>query len=1180
MLIIDVEDVDDQDPSFVYQGCLSYDNACINPEYSASIVPGTVQKLLDVKPEKIRALDLDALNTQIHYEFLSGTPTNFNEYFTIDESSAEISQVKLVDSTVTERQFTIIIKAEELSEHRRFTTAKLTINVKPVDAFPPVIIASDVVGSVDENSPVGTKVMSVKNKPIRFTIRDEDYSSDIDLPMYSFELTTPLFAVKNGFLVVNDQQHLDREASERLLFQVIAREIHGNAASSPVSVNITIHDVNDNKPELFELQPVTITAGSAKRMLTFAIAKDRDAGANASISYSLVGTPKMLSTFSIDRETGEIFASGRLTADENWNITVRATDGGGLYSETNLAVNVIAGPNAKPPVFTEASYNARVNESEKINSTVLTITAEDPETDHVTYTILTGNDLRQFSIDSETGKISIIRKLDRETLTQYQMVVRAEDAGGLYSTASVNIKILDANDNAPEFDESTMPYLFSVDEGKLNALVGQVHAVDRDEGRNSDVVYSIPASNVPFTINKMTGEIHTRERLSHKKQNEYEFMVRASDRGARPLSNEIRIKITVKEVPDIVPVFARSQIEVKVAENLADTFVAKVEISNPEAAADVTYAIKKSSSRDSFTIDAKTGEIRTVQGLDFETKSTHELIVGTLENEGKSAGDVIKIKVIVEDRNDVAPVFLMVPDPISLTDDQHVGSLIGSMPAVDTDSTSPGNVVRYELIGKGKALKFFHIDPENGNIRIKEDLSKDPTTSQYEIEVRAYDLGEPQLSAVSQLVIYVKHVQSTTIATIRNNDDEKEDHGLAFGDEVYVTNIPESTSVNATIKLIQVHNAKKVKNGFVCEIVGGNDFDIFTIVVEDQACALKLRNSLDFEARTTHELQIRLTSGKQRVNQKRNQAIMKVLVQDFNDNAPVFKFKNASSSSKHHRLGRNDTYYGVISYDSTIGTHVLKVEAYDDDSGTFGLIKYRLVDDEMNVVSKDDLPSSYFIITDTGVIKNRRPLHKTISHGGHFTFQVEAMDNFGKDSGIVHKSYARVVINVLSDANRLTLAFPEAAPNEIKRHARSIEDILTDKMHGLIAVVEKFSSRKTLMQNGSIVELADATDTWFYVFDPQSERLLTRNSTQLNNNLLESNVQSQVNIAVSKLVRSPSDGIFGPVEAENEIHHLEVSNTENHLDGNSIRYSIISVAVVVGIIVIVAVIYVSVWWSR
>jgi protocadherin-15 len=378
-------------------------------------------------------------------------------------------------------------------------------------------------------------------------------------------------------------------------------------------------------------------------------------------------------------------------------------------------------------------------------------------------------------------------------------------------------------------------------------------------------------------------------------------------------------------------------------------------------------------------------------------------------------------------------------------------------------------------------------------------------------------------------------------------------------------------STSQTIKLIQILNVKKAKNGFSCEIIDGNDLDIFTIVTEDMACALKLKTSLDFENRTTHELKIKLYSQKQRINLSKNLASLKILVQDFNDNPPVFKFKNSK------KFKRNDTYYGVVNYESNIGTTVLKVEAYDDDSGTFGLIKYRLVDNETNFISKDDMPSSYFIVTENGILKTRKPFHKIAD--GHFEFLVEAVDNYGKESGISHKSYARIVINVISDLNRMTLVFPESSPEELKRHTRSLEEILTEKSHGLIATIEKFSNRRSLMQNGSIVELPDATDTWFYVVDPKTEKILRRNSTKIAQNLLEPNIQSQINTAVSRLVRSQADGIFGPVEAENEIHHLEVTNTESN-SGELINYSLISVAVVVGIVGITGIVYVFVWWNK
>lgn len=50
--------------------------------------------------------------------------------------------------------------------------------------------------------------------------------------------------------------------------------------------------------------------------------------------------------------------------------------------------------------------------------------AIDPENDPVSYSIVSGNDLRQFAIGDKSGVITVIRKLDREDLTRYQLVSR------------------------------------------------------------------------------------------------------------------------------------------------------------------------------------------------------------------------------------------------------------------------------------------------------------------------------------------------------------------------------------------------------------------------------------------------------------------------------------------------------------------------------------------------------------------------------------------------------------------------------------------------------------------------------------------------------------------------------------------------------------------------------------
>lgn len=89
-------------------------------------------------------------------------------------------------------------------------------------------------------------------------------------------------------------------------------------------------------------------------------------------------------------------------------------------------------------------------------------------------------------------------------------LIKAEDEGGLSSTATVNIVVSDINDKNPEFVDE--PYEFSVQEGLAGALVGRVKATDSDEGSNAMVTYSLP-HDVPFMVDESTGEIKTRAAL-------------------------------------------------------------------------------------------------------------------------------------------------------------------------------------------------------------------------------------------------------------------------------------------------------------------------------------------------------------------------------------------------------------------------------------------------------------------------------------------------------------------------------------------------------------------------------------------------------------------------------------------------------------------------------------------
>lgn len=225
----------------------------------------------------------------------------------------------------------------------------------------------------------------------------------------------------------------------------------------------------------------------------------------------------------------------------------------------------------------------------------------------------------------------------------------------------------------------------------------------------------------------------------------------------------------------------------------------------------ITYVIRQGPT-ELFKIDPRTGTIYTTRGLDFERDNQHTLIIGTMENPTNEKGATTKVIINVEDRNDIPPVFTSVPRPITLDDEISIGTTVTNLIATDSDGTAPGNKVRYELIGRGKSSKYFQIDPDTGVVIVRDDLRKE-TDSEYTLDIRAYDLGEPQLSSTISVGIYVRHV--ATVAP---------EVGLGFVDSTYSIKVPENTTPGSLLKSLTIVNnhAHSSNIPLKCFIISGN----------------------------------------------------------------------------------------------------------------------------------------------------------------------------------------------------------------------------------------------------------------------------------------------------------------------------------------------------------------------
>ena len=115
--------------------------------------------------------------------------------------------------------------------------------------------------------------------------------------------------------------------------------------------------------------------------------------------------------------------------------------------------------NDNPPEFASKYYFAKVTEGMEVGTEVVRVLATSVDTGvnaEITYAIVGGNQHRKFSIDPTTGLVSLAADIDHEVAREYFLTIQAVDGGipPLHNHATVNITVLDANDNAPIFTQA------------------------------------------------------------------------------------------------------------------------------------------------------------------------------------------------------------------------------------------------------------------------------------------------------------------------------------------------------------------------------------------------------------------------------------------------------------------------------------------------------------------------------------------------------------------------------------------------------------------------------------------------------------------------------------------------------------------------------------------------------
>uniref|UniRef100_UPI0037E8DF2B protocadherin-16 n=1 Tax=Semicossyphus pulcher TaxID=241346 RepID=UPI0037E8DF2B len=569
-------------------------------------------------------------------------------------------------------------------------------------------------------------------------------------------------------------RELDFEKGSRYTLQIEVSDFSQAFPSSHlVQLDISVTDSNDHAPQFTE-DPVTIVIPEniepGASIYTFQALDQDGSGPNSELLYSIEhywpDTPDLLA---LDPSSGILTLGEKLDRESTPSLylVVRATDQAVDPSQRRwgsvTARVFVTDENDNAPVFSSPSA-VSVMEDQPVGFVILYVMARDEdegENGRVSYRIQAGNSAGRFSLNPNTGSLSILKALDREEQEVFNLTIVAEDHGipQLSTSQVLCVQVIDVNDESPVFQRAEFETQVMENQGP-GTTVFKVSASDRDQGSNGQVTYG-GVTEEGFIINPVTGVITTTRELDAELQNHYTLTVYARDGGLPPNFAKAVVRVEVQDVNDNTPIFAKSWYGLEVPENQAPVELCFLKATDPDSGpgGELEYRITAGDPDGDFQLHSTTGALSTSRGLDRETRAEYTLVVVATDRGSPALSSTVTVEVKVLDVNDNSPVFNKGSYSAEVSEDAAEGTQILEVAAVDADDELNGKVL-YFL--SREAHGAFTVDENTGVITTSAPLDREKLAS-YSFQVFAVDLSPaaPRNSS-AQVTVTVLDVNDNT----------------------------------------------------------------------------------------------------------------------------------------------------------------------------------------------------------------------------------------------------------------------------------------------------------------------------------------------------------------------------------------------------------------------------------
>ncbi|KAF5276236.1 hypothetical protein FQR65_LT04041 [Abscondita terminalis] len=950
----------------------SNDNAPVfnSSVYNVSVNEGAAK----FEPDLIvQAKDIDQ-TSHIVYSIISG---NENEIFNIDPNTGKIriASNKIISFSKNENQNSMPLTIEA-TDGKFTTTAIVNVNVIDVNDHAPKFEQQHYHISIPESTEVGSSIFQV-------IATDDDSGVNAEINYY-FKKNISDFIIENSTGIIKISSKLDFDRQNMYNIEIFAVDGGITSLSSSAMLSIQVFNVNDKLPYFIPTNQKTeimkdVKIGTVIHTLT---AIDPDVNSTDVLNYEIIEPISATNKygeesedltykhfFSVEKKSGKVLVNSSLDRDiaAVVQLTVRVIDTTApllQQGQGTLTVSIID-INDRPPIFLppwtkeRPQYNLQLEEELPVGTIVSTFTAVDDDSPISTYKIYPES--KYFEINNGTGIVQIKERIDYEMLKVLNFTIIAYDSGipQLNASANVFVTVLNINDNSPKFTSEV--YNATVKENSpIGTHVMTVRADDLDDEEYGVVTYNLTGEHTEnFQINTTTGEIYVSNPLflDHELLNETVIQVVASDGapGSLKHTHTVPVHIAILDVNDNPPKFNQTSYNATISENLRFNppyIVLQVFAVDEDEGinGNINYRIIEGNEDGLFLLSEDTGILYVHKSLSGRT-GKFILNIEANDNGEPRMSDNCFIYIDVMNVNDYKPTFIYptaASSTVEINENPSEEYLVITVRAVDKDSGENGRVTYHLKVDDQnvQSTEEFVIDQNSGELRTRLYLDK-KMKDRYELTLVARDHGMP---------MWHETLHYLTVLLINPKDND-----ITFPSQKtnqYKFSISENSPPNTLVGEVEVLHLNETKYAKVYYyLISSFEDNIFYIdkldgkIYTNKALDREQVDGYDLVVLANNEPDFYLTAMEQnRILHNDTDAsdiiaMVKVVVTDVNDNAPVFE---------------NSSYYGAVNSIAKVNSFVLNVSAHDPDLDLNGSFVYYVK--SSNLYKYGSVESSGFVI--------------------------------------------------------------------------------------------------------------------------------------------------------------------------------------------------------------------------